>query len=144
MNFALRAAWGETNSKIHIGPVHFWCFLMCSSPFPLVCCSPPSSNVPCHQAVFLPITPLNLLCEENMTPPLPFPTPSAPLSCSVFLIPLTSLGCTTHFICLHDMFVIWLTHWNVRSLRVRIFVYFCPYLSSNWNSAGKGPNQMPA
>lgn len=94
-------------------------------PFPLFLWYNVHYHLQMSSGYLFPTTPSNLLCKENMTSALS-PATSVPLSCFVFPTTHTPFRRTTYFTCSHDLFVVWLFHWNVRSLRVRIYVCFAP------------------
>lgn len=95
----------------------------------------------CHQVIFFPTTPSNLLCTENITS-APSPATSVPLSCLVFPTMHTAFWRTTYFTCSHNISVVWLSL-ECKILEGKDLCLFCTYLPSNWNRAGKGPDQMP-
>lgn len=101
-----------------------WCssvacdMLSCLSPA-LVFVLPPSKG-PGLQAVFLSPCLLQIYSAKNWWHPPPLPTLCSPFPLPVFRITLTTLGCTMYLRSLHNEFVVWFPHWNVRSLKVRL------------------------
>lgn len=124
MNFAVRAALGETKNKKPIGLMHFWCSLTPFSLFALARCSPPHLQLFHAVRLSFSLSHLRIYSADRIWH-------LQQSQCSLFPFPTSCVSHHTYYFWVYYIFH-WFTHcicclaphWNGRFLRVRILVYF--------------------
>lgn len=122
VNFAQRAAWGETKSKTHVGLVHLCRSVITWHPFPLFLWYNVYYHLQMSSGYLFPYHSFKstLHREYNICPQ------SRNLCSPVLSCFSHQAYCFLTYYIVHTMYLLSGFHWNVRSLRVRIYVCFVP------------------